>query len=165
MEDGSPERGAPQFYHDHRMDQTARNVWMGLAGFYILDDPADPARLPSGQFDVPLAIADRQFDANNQIPYVFDPVGVLGDKILVNGTYQPYLDVGDRKYRFRILDASNARLYSLVLSSGDPFTQIGTESGLLPAPVSRTEMRMAPGERLDVVVDFAGKLGQTLYLG
>src|SRR5207249_11733775 len=85
-------------------------------------------------------------------------------KFLVNGVYQPYLEVGDRKYRFRILNASNFRTYFLELSSGDSFTQIGTESGLLPAPVTRTGMRIGPAERLDVVVDFAGKLGQNLYL-
>jgi FtsP/CotA-like multicopper oxidase with cupredoxin domain len=164
VDDGQNERGATQFYHDHRMDVTARNVWMGLAGLYILDDAADPATLPSGAFDVPLAIADRQFDAQNQIPYVFNAAGVMGDKILVNGVYRPYLNVGDRKYRFRILNASNARIYQFVLSNGDSFVQIGTESGLLPAPVARTQMRAGPAERLDVVVDFAGRLGQTLYL-
>jgi FtsP/CotA-like multicopper oxidase with cupredoxin domain len=164
VEDGGNERGAMQFYHDHRMDFTARNLWMGLAGLYIIDDPADPPTLPSGQFEVPLAIADRQFDAENQIPYVFNAMGVTGDKILVNGGYRPYLEVGDRKYRLRLLNASNARIYSLMLSPSGSFTQIGTESGLLPAPVARTQMRAGPGERLDVVVDFAGKLGQTLYL-
>ena len=164
LEGGGNQRGKMQFYHDHRMDVTARNVWMGLTGMYIVDDPADPPMLPSGAFDLPLAIADRQFDANNQIPYVFDPNGVTGDKILVNGVYQPYLEVGDRKYRLRILDASNARTYFLELSTGDSFTQIGTESGLLPASVTRSGMRMGPAERLDVVVDFGGKLGQNLYL-
>ena len=104
LEDGVNERGTMHFYHDHLMDVTGRNVWMGLAGLYIIDDPADPATLPSGDFDVPLGIADRQFDANNQIPYVFNPDGVTGDKILINGVYQPYLDVGDRKYRLRILN-------------------------------------------------------------
>jgi spore coat protein A, manganese oxidase len=164
LEGGGNQRGKMQFYHDHRMDVTGRNVWMGLTGMYIVDDPADPATLPSGAFDLPLAIADRQFDANNQTPYVFNPDGVTGDKILINGVYQPYLEVGDRKYRLRILNASNARTYFLELSTGDPFIQIGTESGLLPAPVLRTGMRMGSAERLDVVVDFAGKLGQNLYL-
>lgn len=68
VEEGNNQRGKMQFYHDHRMDVTGRNVWMGLTGFYIVDDPADPATLPSGEFDLPLAIADRQFDAKNQIP-------------------------------------------------------------------------------------------------
>ena len=164
MEEGNNQRGKMQFYHDHRMDVTGRNVWMGLTGFYIVDDPADPQTLPSGDYDLPLAIADRQFDVNNQIPYVFNPNGVTGDKFLVNGVYQPYLQVDDRKYRFRILNASNFRTYFLELSTGDSFTQIGTESGLLPAPVIRTGMRIGPAERLDVVVDFAGKLGQNIYL-
>ena len=164
LEAGGNQRGKTQFYHDHRMDVTGRNVWMGLTGLYIVDDPADPQTLPSGNFDLPLVIADRQFDAKNQIPYVFNPNGVTGDKFLVNGVYQPYLEVGDRRYRFRILDASNFRTYFLELSNGDSFIQIGTESGLLPAPVTRAGMRMGPAERLDVVVNFAGKLGQTIYL-
>jgi spore coat protein A len=164
LEEGANQRGKMQFYHDHLMDVTGRNVWMGLTGMYIVDDPADPPTLPSGKFDLPLAIADRQFDANNQIPYVFNPNGVTGDKFLINGVYQPYLEVDDRKYRFRILNASNFRTYFLELSSGDSFIQIGTESGLLPAPVTRTGMRIGPAERLDVVVDFASKLGQNVYL-
>lgn len=163
-EEGNNQRGKMQFYHDHRMDVTGRNVWMGLTGMYIVDDPADPSTLPSGKFDLPLALADRQFDAQNQIPYVFNPNGVTGDKFLVNGVYQPYLEVGDRKYRFRILNASNFRTYLLELSNGDSFIQIGTESGLLPAPVTRTGMRIGPAERLDVVVNFAGALGQNIYL-
>lgn len=163
-ENGGNERGSMHFYHDHRMNETGLKVWMGLAGIYILDDPDDPESLPSGAYDLPLAIADRQFDQDNQIPYYYDPSGVIGDKVLVNGVYQPYVDVADRKYRLRILNSSNARIYTLTLSTGDAFTQIGTESGLLPAPITRTAMDMGPAERLDVVVDFAGKLGQELYL-
>jgi FtsP/CotA-like multicopper oxidase with cupredoxin domain len=68
-----------QWYHDHRDGFTARNVWMGLAGLYVIDDPDDPQTLPSGQQDVPLAISDRSFDANNQISYQFQSNGVTGD--------------------------------------------------------------------------------------
>jgi FtsP/CotA-like multicopper oxidase with cupredoxin domain len=163
-ENGENERGAMQWYHEHRMGETGMTVWMGLAGLFIVDDPADPATLPSGQYELPLVIADRQFDENNQIQYFYDPSGVVGDTVLVNGVYQPFLDVADRKYRLRILNGANARSYIFTLSTGDAFTQIGTESGLLPAPVSRTAMDVGPGERLDAVVDFAGKLGQELYL-
>lgn len=164
VEGGENERGAMQWYHDHRMNETGMNVWMGLTGLFILDDPADPATLPSGPYEIPLVIADRQFDGDNQLQYIYDPSGVYGDKVLVNGVYEPYLDVADRKYRFRILNGANARIYILTLSTGDAFTQIGTESGLLPAPISRTAMEVGPAERLDVVVDFTGKLGQELYL-
>ncbi len=163
-EAGGNERGAFQWYHDHRMDVTGRNVWMGLAGMYIIDDPADPQTLPKGEFDVPLMITDRSFNAKNQLAYRFDPNGVTGDHILVNGVPQPYFKVGDRKYRLRILNASNSRSYELALSNGQSFTQIGTESGLLPAPVRRSRIVIAPAERVEIVVDFANRLNQRIVL-
>lgn len=163
-EAGGNERGAFQWYHDHRMDVTGRNVWMGLAGMYIIDDPADPQTLPKGEFDVPLLIADRSFDANNQLVYRFDPTGVTGNHILVNGVPQPYFKVGDRRYRLRILNASNSRSYDLALSNGQSFIQIGTESGLLPAPVRRSRILIGPAERVEVVVDFANRLNQKIVL-
>ena len=163
-EAGGNERGAMQWYHDHRMDVTGRNVWMGLVGMYIIDDPADPQTLPKGAYDVPILIADRSFDARNQLHYAFDGNGVTGNVSLVNGTPQPYFAVGDRRYRLRILNASNARAYDLALSDGGAFVQVGTESGLLPAPVRRTRIHLAPAERVDVVIDFAGHLGQRIVL-
>jgi spore coat protein A len=165
QENGGPERAATQWYHDHRMDVTGRNVWNGLAGMFILDDDVDSALpLPSGEFDVPLMIVDRTFDANNQIPYRFNSLGTAADTILVDGAPQPYYDVGDRRYRFRVLNASNERPYTLALSNGQPITQIGTESGLLPAPVTRTRIELYPAERADIVIDFAGRLGQEIVL-
>lgn len=163
-EAGGDERGAFQWYHDHRMDVTGRNVWMGLAGMYIIDDPADPQTLPAGEFDVPLMVTDRSFTAGNQLDYRFDLTGVTGDHILVNGVPQPHFDVGDRTYRLRILNASNYRSYDLALSTGQTFLQIGTESGLLPAPVERSRILVGPAERVEVVVDFAGRLGQDIVL-
>jgi FtsP/CotA-like multicopper oxidase with cupredoxin domain len=167
MEAGSPERGATQWYHDHRMDVTGRNVWMGLAGMFILDDPAEAAinaALPNGANEVPLMITDRSFDSNNQIPYQFTPDGVAGDVPLVNGAPQPFFDVGTRRYRLRLLNASNIRTYYLALSNGRNFVQVGSESGLLPAPVVRSQILLGPAERADVIVDFGGMLGQNVVL-
>jgi FtsP/CotA-like multicopper oxidase with cupredoxin domain len=164
VEDGAPERGAMQWYHDHVDMVTGRNVWMGQAGLYLLDDPADPATLPSGAFDVPLLVADRAFDANNQLIYNFSPFGVVGNVLLTNGVPQPYFDVGTRKYRFRILNASNFSDLTLQFSNGQSMLQIGTDSGLLPAPVARTQIRLGSAERADIVVDFAGLLGQNVVL-
>lgn len=163
-EAGANERGAMQWYHDHRMDVTGRNIWMGLAGTYIIEDPADPKTLPKGEFDVPLLIADRSFTATNQLAYKFNAAGVTGNRILINGVPQPYFKVGDRKYRLRILNASNSRSYDLALSNGQAFTQIGTDSGLLPAPIKRTHILIAPAERVDVVIDFARRLNQNIVL-
>lgn len=167
MEDGEPERGAVQWYHDHRMDVTGRNVWMGLAGMFIVDDPAEEAidaALPNGVHDVPLLIADRTFNADNQIPYTFSSEGVNGYTPLVNGAPQPHFEVATRRYRLRLLNASNNRSYNLSLNNGQGFVQVGSESGLLPAPVARTQLLLGPAERADIVIDFAGMLGQNVVL-
>gem|GEM_PF-377131 len=165
IDDGAPERAAPQWYHDHRDMVTGRNVWMGLMGAFIYDDALEQSLdLPQGAYDVPLMVTDREFDAGNQIPYTFVSSGTFGDVILVNGVPQPFLEVGDRRYRFRLYNTSNRRDYSFSLSNGQAMTQIGTDSGLLPAPVSRTSIRLGPAERADVVIDFAGHLGKDVVL-
>jgi FtsP/CotA-like multicopper oxidase with cupredoxin domain len=167
VENDAPERGAFQWYHDHMMGATARNNWMGLNGMVILDDPSEAginAALPNGARDVPLMIVDRSFDATNQLQYVFNPDGVLGNVILVNGAPQPYFEVADVKYRLRILNASNTRDYDLALSNGRPMIEVATESGLLPAPISRDHILLGPAQRAEVVVDFSGMFGQTIVL-
>ena len=165
MEDGKPERAATHWYHDHRMDHTARNVWMGLAGMSILDDRFDSALpLPKGRFDIPLMITDRSFDANKQLDYDFDLGGTIGDHILVNGAPTPHFEVADRKYRFRILNASNIREYELALDNDEPMVQIASESGLIPEPIERDSIVIGPAERVEVVIDFAGQLGKSIVL-
>ncbi len=165
MERGAPERAAFQWYHDHRMDVTGRNVWMGLAGMVVLDDEFDASLpLPKGRYDVPLMVVDRSFDENNQLNYKFSSAGVLGDQILVNGVPSPYFDVADRKYRFRLLNASNFREYRFELSNGQEMVQVASESGLLPRPVPRKSIVLGPAERAELVVDFAGALGEEIVL-
>ena len=167
-EDGNnPERPAFQWYHDHRMDKTGRNVWMGLAGMMILDPPAGDHvedNLPKGDHDVPIMLADRSFDTNNQFHYTFANAGALGDHVLVNGAFRPYFQVDDAQYRIRVLNASNVRPYDVALSNGASFKQIGTESGLLPTPQTITHIRLGPAERADLVIDFAGQTGQNVIL-
>jgi FtsP/CotA-like multicopper oxidase with cupredoxin domain len=166
-ENGTSERAALQWYHDHRLDVTGRNVWNGLAGMFIVDDPVDAAlNLPSGARDVPLMIADRTLTATGVLTYPglaeppFDTFA--GDKTLVNGVYQPVLGVVDVRYRLRLLNASNSRVMKFSLSDGREMTQIATESGLLPAAVTRTEVELAPAERAEVVVDFEGAPAQVM---
>ena len=165
LDGGAPERAAPEWYHDHRDMVTGRNVWMGLLGAWIYDDPVEQSlNLPKGEQDVPLMVTDRAFDTDNQIPYSFQASGVMGDVILVNGVPQPFYEVGDRRYRFRLYNVSNKRDYRFKLSNGQSMTQIGTDSGLLPAPVPRTSILLGPAERADVVIDFAGHLGESIVL-
>jgi spore coat protein A len=160
------QRAATLWYHDHRMDYTGPQVWRGLAGFFLIgDDEQDKLPLPSGERDVPLLICDRSFAADGTMPY---PArhdgpgareafmgGVLGDVILVNGVPWPQLGVERARYRLRLLNGSNARTYELAMSPGSALIQIGSDGGLLAAPRSLRRVRLAPGERADVIADFA----------
>jgi spore coat protein A, manganese oxidase len=79
----------------------------------------------------------------------------------VNAKIWPYVDVEPRRYRFRIVNGSQSRFYRLQIVDEKggrnlPFTQIGTDGGLLREPVPMTALLIAPGERADVIADFAG---------
>jgi spore coat protein A len=145
------------WYHDHALGITRLNVMMGLAGFYLLRDPIEQAlNLPTGEYEIPLAIQDRTFNPDGSLHYHATwEEHFFGDKIVVNGKVWPYLDVKKGKYRFRMLNGSTSRTYTLALSNGATFQQIGAEGGLLPAPVTMTQVTLGPGERADVIMDFA----------
>jgi spore coat protein A len=145
------------WYHDHALGVTRLNVYMGLAGFYMIRDAfEDDLNLPSGEYEIPLLIQDRSFNDDCSLSYPATwEVDFFGDAILVNGKVWPYLEVKRRKYRFRILNGSNARTYQLALDAGKPFYQIGTDGGLLEAPVEIPAITLAPSERADVIIDFS----------
>jgi spore coat protein A, manganese oxidase len=86
----------------------------------------------------------------------------FGDAILVNGKVFPYLEVEPRKYRFRLLNGANGRFFHLSLANGLPFHQISTDTGLLPAPLELRSVLIAPAERADLVIDFAGHGGKAI---
>jgi len=169
----SRQPAATLWYHDHRMDFTGPAVYRGLAGFHLIrDDEEDALHLPRGERELPLMLTDRAFDDDAQFDYpaidssmtgepgVEDDYmeGVTGDVILVNGTPWPVAEVDAARYRLRWLNASNARRYRLVLDppppGGSGFQQIGSDAGLLDAPVGLDSLTMAPAERFDVIVDF-----------
>jgi spore coat protein A len=139
------------------MDLTGPHVYKGIEAFYIIHDPAeDPLNLPSGSYDVPILLQDRQFNADNTLSYTIDlRAGFHGDTMVVNGAVTPYYQVANRKYRFRFLDGSNARQYVLGLSDNSSMSVIASDGGLLAAPVSVTQLTIAPAERYDVVIDFS----------
>jgi spore coat protein A, manganese oxidase len=152
-------RAATLWYHDHAMHHTARNNYQGLAGFYLIEDEIEAALcLPSESRDIPLVIQDRIIGGDGSFKYAAglgNQTGVKGNVILVNGRPWPALKVATRKYRFRILNASNSTPYRLALSNGQSFIQIGTDGGLLPAPVFCPEISLAMAERIEVVIDFS----------
>jgi FtsP/CotA-like multicopper oxidase with cupredoxin domain len=150
------------WYHDHAMDITGFNVSRGLAGFYLMFDEREEQLIesnvlpdPEQGVDIGLALTDQKFNADGTLAFdFFDHNGRLGDVFTVNGTVQPFLEVQRRKYRFRILNASNARMYQLRLSSGQPFLVFGADTWLFPKAGLVKTFELAPGQRHDVIVDF-----------
>jgi spore coat protein A len=169
-EDGHPERAAFQWYHDHRLDRTAPHSWRGLAGMWIVDDDFEDALpLPRGERDLPLMIADREFDRHNQLTDPFTNLrppadGIAGHSVLVNGAFMPHHEVTACRHRLRILNVSQFRSYNLHLSNRAPMVQIGSDSGLMPKPVRREQILIGPAERVEVIVDFAGAGGESVEL-
>lgn len=147
------QQGATLWYHDHSHHMEAEHVFRGLHGFYLIDDAAEKAlRLPSGAYDVPIMLRDCAFDENNELLFFGDPAERT--TILANGKIKPYFQVARRKYRFRLLNASNEHVFKLNLG-GETMMKIASDGGLLPAPVPVTEMVLASAERVEIVVDFA----------
>ena len=221
------------WYHDHSLGVVRENVYAGLAGFYFVRDNRDtglannPITLPSGAQEVELFLADKQFDTNGQLYWPdSDQAGSLnggpgnpdkhpfwipeffGDVITVNGKAWPVMDVQPRRYRFRVVNGSNARFYSMQLfnqagvdmhvngPAGPAIWQIGSDGGFFNNPVMLTNpangshtcdglnnadagnvlggandiragakcLFLAPAERADVIVDFAGQTGKTFTM-
>jgi len=171
------------WYHDHSMGLTRINVYAGLAGMYIIrDDRERDLHLPSGNFEIPLIIQDKAFNSDGTLFQYFPwQPELFANTIAVNGRLWPKLQVTRGKYRFRILNASNARFFNLYLNPPSPatapadFIQIGCDGGYLAAPVAVTpqsytfndvyaggapstivrKLLIAPAERVDVIVDFS----------
>jgi spore coat protein A len=149
---------ATLWYHDHTLGATRLNVYMGLTGMYVLRDADESALdLPFGAHELPLVIQDRSFRGDGSLiyPEMFEE-HFFGDTMLVNGKAWPYLDVDQGKYRFRVLNACNARTLSLSLDDGASFQVIASDGGLLSEPATVDSITLGAGERAELVIDFAG---------
>jgi FtsP/CotA-like multicopper oxidase with cupredoxin domain len=175
------QRAALLWYHDHAMGITRFNVYSGLAGMYIIrDDEEDALGLPSGPYELPLLLQDRNLetDADGRLTGRLlhkvenNTMEFFGPFTTVNSTIWPYAEVEARQYRLRLLNGANSRTFRLVLldEAGRPIpeaiAQIGTDGGLLGAPVTLPQdgLTLAPAERADLLVDFRSYRGQRLTL-
>ena len=164
------------WYHDHRQDFTAQNVYAGMLGMAPIFDNIDSGdehdanplalRLPSGKYDVPLIFGDKVFDLQGRLFFdLFDFNGIIGKYFTVNGVVQPYFRVERRKYRFRLLNGGPSRFYWWWMSDNSPFTMIANDGNLLPHPVQIQSFKQGVAERFDVVIDFSRyATGQAVYL-
>jgi spore coat protein A len=170
------QRASMVWYHDHALGNTRTNVYAGLAGIYFIRDDQDtgetgnPLGLPAGPYELPLVLQDKTFNRDGSMFYPtqgvtqYHPEWVpefFGDVAVVNAKIWPFVDVEPRRYRLRIVNGSQSRFYNLQFADENsgrslPFAQIGAEGGLLRAPVPMTALLIAPGERADIVIDFAG---------
>jgi FtsP/CotA-like multicopper oxidase with cupredoxin domain len=159
---------ATLWYHSHPHGETAQQVYRGLAGMLLIDDPAgEPTGLPStyGVDDVPLIVQDKSFDGSGDL--IIDPAGTattgfLGDTLVVNGTVAPYYEATTALLRLRLLNASNARVYDFGFSDNREFALIGTDGGYLERPWQTDRVQLSPAERADIVV--ALQPGETVQL-
>ena len=155
------------WYHPHLHEHTSEHVYRGLAGMIIVRDEVEASlALPRtyGVDDIPLVIQDRQFIPNRQFLFNEGGVGQQGTTIVVNGTVDPFLEAKAGIVRLRLLNGSNSRVYQVGMSDNSEMKQIGSDGGLLQNPVSLTRIRMAPGERAEILVDLNGRSGESLSL-
>ncbi len=150
---------ATLWYHPHLHGTTGPQVYGGLAGLvYIGDEVSDSLNLPKeyGVNDIPIILQDRNFNDNGSFSYQVNMMGLVpGDTMLINGTVDPYLEVNREKVRLRILNGSNFESFLLKLNDGSPFLQIASDGGFLESPFERDALFIAPGERMEFIVDFA----------
>ena len=154
------QRAGLSWYHPHPDSATAKQAFLGLAGLFIINDAEEAAlNLPSGIDEIPLVIQDKRFASSGIIytPSMGEVMsGYMGETIIVNGEASPFAEVKTKFYRLRILNGSNARIYNLALSNNADLIIIGNDGGLLKNPATVKSILLAPGERLDVLVNFAG---------
>ena len=152
------QQAAPLWYHPHPHGSTGRQVYRGVAGLmWIDDDNSDALDLPKtyGVDDIPIVLQDRLFDDDGAFRYARNQGAVFGKTMLINGTYNPFLQVESRRIRFRLLNGSNARIYYIGFDDNRAFHQIATDGGFLETPHQTNRVILAPGERAEILVDFS----------
>ncbi|MEV4363309.1 multicopper oxidase domain-containing protein [Nonomuraea sp. NPDC049625] len=154
------------WYHDHAMAITRLNIYAGLAGLYLIRDSLeDGLPLPSGDYEVPLVLQDRNLTSGGALSYPdrgptpyhpkWNP-NFFGAVPVVNGKAYPYLAVEPRRYRLRLLNGSNQRFFHLWFQDGGtrrPFWLIGTDGGFRAAPLRLTSLLLGPAMRADLILD------------
>lgn len=156
---------ATLWYHPHLHHKTNEQVTKGAAGMIIVHDAIESAlALPRtyGTDDFPIIVQSKAFDANNQI--ITDHRTAADSTMMVNGTLNPVLDVPAQVVRLRLLNASTDRTYQFGFSNNASFYQIATEGGLIAEPLALTRIRIAPGERTEILLNLNAQQGQSFYL-
>jgi len=165
------QKACTNWYHPHLMGKTAKHVYKGLAGMIIVeDDDSISLDIPKtyGVDDIPLIFQDRFFDANYEFDYSPSMMEIMrgynGDVFLLNGKINPYIELQAKEVRFRLLNGSNSTVYDLGFDDFRSFKQIATDNSFLEKPVDITRVKLSPGERAEIVVNFSNEQDKTLYI-
>lgn len=151
------------WYHPHLHMQTDKHVSKGIAGLILVEDAEEQSlNLPNnyGVDDFPIVLQTKGFDASGQIVIHTE----LDTSVLINGVVNGTTNFPAQVVRMRVLNGSSQRVMEIGFSDNRSFSLIGTDGGLLTAPVSLTRYRMAPGQRADVLLDLTSSLGQNFQL-
>jgi FtsP/CotA-like multicopper oxidase with cupredoxin domain len=164
-------RAGTYWYHPHPHHRTGSQVYRGLAGLMLVTDDEETALgLPGGDADLAWVLQDRTFDAGNQLTYLgggmMDQMhGLLGSRVLVNGSVAPRVELGTKPYRIRLLNGSSARVYKLMWDDGTPMTVVAVDGGLLERRLEQKYLTLAPAQRAEVVLDLSRhRVGSTVQL-
>jgi FtsP/CotA-like multicopper oxidase with cupredoxin domain len=163
---------ATLWYHPHPHHDTARQIYMGMAGMLIVaDDTESRLGVPHtfGVDDLPIILQDRSFDSDGSLDYDPGPLdivyGARGDTVIVNGVIAPFARVPPGLVRLRFLNAANAQNFKLRFRDRRTFFVIASDAGFLAAPVAVTQLRISSAERFEVLVDFADRRSVVLETG
>lgn len=162
------DRAGLYWYHPHPHGPDGGRVgfqsYAGLAGPLVIEDESERALgLPTGDREMILVLQDRRFAGDNELTYIGSGMGTmmtrmrgfLGDRVLVNGQPDAVREVATRPYRLRIVNGSNSRIYKLAWSDSRPMTVLGTDGGLLTAPLEQPFVTLAPAQRIDLWLDLS----------
>ena len=155
-------QAAMYWYHPHLHMMTQEQLAMGIGGLIIVRDPAETALVLPRKYgidDIPLVLTDSRFDASNQIV-----ISAYGDTMMANFTLNAQYNIPAQVVRMRLLNTASERFYNLGFSDNRTFYLIGSDGGLLSAPVSLTRKLLAPGERIEILVNCSGQVGTNFNL-
>jgi len=150
------------WYHPHGAGQTEQQVSKGLAGLFIVKDSSEAAlNIPRtyGVDDIPIIVQSKAFDELNQIAIASN----MDTALFINGTLNPYFNAPAQVIRFRLLNGSSLRTYNFGFSNGQTFYQIATDGGLKDSSLALTRIILSPGERAEILINFSGMTGQTVF--
>lgn len=155
------DRAGLYWYHPHTHERTAPQTYKGMAGLLVVEDETDTSlSLPAGEFEIPLILQDKRTGGGAPLRYAASMgpdmmMGYLGDTPFANGVAHATVDVRRGLYRLRVLNASNARIFDLALSTGASLTLVGSDGGLLERPTRLRRIMLGTGERVDLLADFS----------